>query len=303
MTDASRSPHTASAGAFAFLERLERHVAVDTSPDARALRAALLAHLRAEQAADAASGLVHQLAARALDVAETGVARASAPAEVRTSLAQSCVAERSDLEGAQAAVARTAMALLGERGGWIGTVADSATVRAALLAAHAAGRAPRALVAEGRPALTGRALAAAAGGAGIPTWLMVDGALPLLLSQATLLWLGASAVTDRGAIVPVGSFAAALAAREHSVPVYVLAVRRKFLPAITTALRIDEARPDEVWDEPATGVRPRNVRNELIPLELLRGVAVEDEVLGMAEVALLARDRALPDVLAGPPAR
>jgi translation initiation factor 2B subunit (eIF-2B alpha/beta/delta family) len=294
------SDSTASAAALAFLARLERQAAVDTSTTAVALRDALLGFLRAEQRADPVSGLVHQLAARALDVAETGVTRAAAPADVRRSLAESCVAERADLGSARTALVRAATALVSERGGWIATVSDSATVRAALLAAHAAGRAPRALVAEGRPALAGRGLAAAAGAAGIPTWLLVDGALPLLLSQATLLWLGASAVTDRGAIVPVGAYAAALAAREHSVPVYVLAARRKFLPASTPVLRIEESPPAEVWETPPAGVRPRSIRLELLPLELLRGVVVEDEVLGQAEVALLAQDRALPEALARP---
>src|SRR5256885_8266549 len=33
------------------------------------------------------------------------------------------------------------------------------------------------------------------------------------------LWLGADAVTDQGVVNKVGSYAAALAAREHSVPV------------------------------------------------------------------------------------
>ena len=292
-----------SAGALAFLDRLERDLATDVSTDPPALRAALLVRLRAAQAADAANGLVHQLAGRALEVADAALGRGESPAGLRAQLAASCAAERLDLSGARAAVARTAAGLLGGRGGWIATVADSRTVREAVLGAHATGRGSRLLVGEGRPGLSGRDLAAAAGDAGIPTWLVVDAALPLLLSQAAMLWLGAGAVTDRGAIVPVGGYAAALAAREHSVPVYVLAVRRKFLPALTGALRIDEMPPEEVWDAPPPGVRARNVRAEVLPLELLRGLVVEDEVLGASEAATVARERPLPDELARPPAR
>src|SRR5262249_47710433 len=97
----------------------------------------------------------------------------------------------------------------------------------------------------------------------------------------------------------LGSYAAALAAREHSVPVYALAERRKFLPAATAALRIVEMPPDEVWEEPAAGVQPRNIYFERVPLPLLRGVVGEDVVLPPGEAAALARERPLPGELAG----
>jgi methylthioribose-1-phosphate isomerase len=115
-------------------------------------------------------------------------------------------------------------------------------------------------------------------------------------------WLAAEAVTDRGAIVAVGGYAAALAAREAGVPVHVLAPRRAFLPASTPALAIAERPPEEVWDAPPPGVRARNVRCEMLPLALARGVAVEDGVLGPGEAAQLARERPLPGPLGGPAA-
>ncbi len=301
MAPAAAAPASATERALAFLSRLARWAAVDVSPALPELRAALGAHLRGEQAADAASGLVHQLAARALEIVDAGALRGEEPPAVRAELARSCAAEQADLAAARAAVARTATALVTERGAWVATLSFSTTVRAALLELRGLGRAARALVGEGRPLLGGRALAAALGDAGVPTWLVVDGALSMLLSQASVLWLGADAVTDRGAIVPVGGQAAALAAREHSVPTYVLAPRRKFLPAATAALRIDERPPAEVWDAPPAGVRPRSVLAEVLPLALLRGVVVEDGVLGGTEAATVARERPLPDELAASP--
>jgi hypothetical protein len=116
-------------------------------------------------------------------------------------------------------------------------------------------------------------------------WLVVDAALPMLVSNTQAVWIGADAVTDRGVINKVGSYALALAAREHSVPVYALAGRRKFIPASTPALQILEMPGSEVWDEAAHDVKPRNVYTSWCPLELLRGVVVEDAVLGMSEVA------------------
>jgi translation initiation factor 2B subunit (eIF-2B alpha/beta/delta family) len=287
--------------ALAFLEDLERWSATDASASAPALHGALLARLRTAQAAQPTMALVHQLAARALDVAAAGIAREDRPADVRAHLAQSCAQERRDLTETRAAVARTAAALLSERGGWIATLSSSAIVREAFRAAQRAGREPRALVAEGRPRFEGRVLAAALAAAGIPVWLVADAALPLLLSHAAQLWLGADAVTEAGVVNKIGSFAAALAAREHSVACYALAGRRKFLPAATPALRILEMPPAELWDSPAPGVQPRNVYFELVPMALVRGIVVEGEVLGPTEAATLARERPLPEALAGAP--
>ena len=287
----------ASDVALAFIVDLERWLAVDMSGSAPALRAGLLGWLRGAQQAQPTMALVHQLAARALEVADAGLARGDGTAALRAALAQSCEAERNDLIAARGAVARQAAVLVTDRGGWIATLSSSSVVRDALLEAQRTGREPRVLVAESRPRCEGRALAAALAAAGVPVWLVVDAALPLLLSQARMVWLGADAVTDQGAFNKLGSFAAALAAREHSVPVYALAERRKFLPAGTPALKIVEMPAAEVWDAPAPGVQPRNVYFERVPLSLLRGVVVEDAVLSPGEAAALARERPLPGEL------
>jgi len=284
--------------AHGFLDALERWVATDSSRSAPELHVSLLRWLRAAQAAQPTMALVHQLAARAFDVAAAGVARGDRPPDLRAHIAAACASERRDLAEARESVARTALALLSERDAWIATLSSSASVRAALLAAKRAGREPRALVAEGRPRLEGRALAASLAAEGIPVWLVVDAALPLLLSHASQVWIGADAVTEAGVVNKVGSLATALAAREHSVPCYALAGRRKFLPAATPALRIVEMPPAEVWDAPAPGVQPRNVYFELVPMALLRGIVVEDGVLGATEAATLARERPLPEELA-----
>lgn len=284
--------------AEAFLHELERWAALDTSTSAPALRQSLLGWIRQAQASQPSMALIHHLSARALEVADTGVQRAAGVADLRAHLAQSCTAERADLVASRSAVARTACELAPDRDSWIATLSASGVVRDALLLLAERKRKPRALIAESRPRVEGRSLAAALAAAGIPTWLVVDAALPMLLSQTSAVWLGADAVTDRGVINKVGSFAAALAARESSVPVYALAGRRKFIPASTPALRIEENPSEEVWEEPPAGVLPRNLYFELVPLELFRGIVVEDGVLGPTEAALLASERPLPDELA-----
>jgi len=280
-----------------FLDELERWCGTDRSGSAVALRVALLAHLRAAQAAQPSMGLVHQLAARALEVADAGVRREDSAPALRESLALSCAAEREDLARLVAGTAEWAVRLLRAPGPWIATLSMSGAVAAAFRLAHARGLKPRALIAESRPRFEGRDLAAALAADDIPTWLVVDAALPLLLSQAAAVWLGADAVTDRGVINKIGSFAAALAAREHSVPVYALAARRKFLPASTRALRIDEMPPEEVWKDAPEAVKPRNLYFEQVPLALFTGIVVEDGVLGATEAAALARERELPGEL------
>ncbi|MEO5618157.1 MAG: hypothetical protein ABIS67_10330 [Candidatus Eisenbacteria bacterium] len=280
------------------LDDLERWCGTDRSPSSPALRAALLAHLRGAQAAQPTMGLVHQLAARALEVADASVRREDRATELREHLARSCAAERGDLDRLALGTADWAVRGLKDSGAWIAALSSSGAVAAAFRLAHARGLKPGALVAESRPRCEGRDFAAALAADGIPAWLVVDAALPLLLSQAGALWLGADAVTDRGVINKIGSFAAALAAREHSVPVYALASRRKFLPASTGSLRIEEMPPEEVWAEAPAPVKPRNLYFELVPLALFTGIVVEDGVLGASEAAALARERELPTELA-----
>jgi translation initiation factor eIF-2B subunit delta len=285
--------------ALAFLAELERWAAIDVSTTAPAFRIALLTFLRGAQAAQPSMALVHQLAARALEVTDAGGRRGETPPALRDEIARTCEAERGDLARVRMALARQACGLLDRREPWIATVSSSGAVREALLEAQRRNLAPRALVAEGRPLLEGREMARVLAQAGLPVWLMADAALPMLIGQATQVWIGADAITDQGVLNKVGSFALALAAREHSVPVYAIAERRKLIPATTPALRIVEMPPEEIWDEPAAGVRPRNVYFEVVPMGLLRGIVVEDAVLPPGEAALTARERPLPDELMG----
>ena len=301
MTAFERDRESGSGGvARAFLDALERWTLTDRSPDAPALRAALLAWLREAQAAQPSMALVHQFAARALAVADTAVARADRPEELRGHLAASCDAEREDLARAVAEAAKVAAQLVSAKEPWVATLSASEAVLASLRELAKGGRKVRALVAESRPRLEGRDTARALAASGVEPWLVADAALPLLVSQASAVWLGADAVTDAGVLNKIGSYTLALAAREHGVPVWAIATRRKFLPAATSSLRILEMPAGEIWDEPASGVRPRNVYFEMVPLSLLRGVVVEDGVLGVTECQVAAKDRGLPDELAAP---
>ena len=284
--------------AGAFLNALERWAAMDRSAGAAALRSALLPWLRDAQAAQPSMALVHQLAARALAVADAGVARGDGAADVRAHLAASCAAERADLARAVADAAKVAAELVTRSEPWIATLSRSDGVEKAIQTLAARGGRPRVILGESRPGLEGRLAAAALAAAGIEVWLVADAALGLLVSQASAVWLGADAVTELGVVNKIGSYALALAAREHGVPVWAIAVRKKLLPGTTGALAIAEQPAGEIWDAAPPLVRPRNVYFEMVPVSLLRGVVVEDGVLGATEIAVAARDRELPAELA-----
>lgn len=294
---------TSGSGAVAarFLSDLQRFVANDRSATTAELRGKLYEWLRQAQAGAPSFALVHQFAARALSVANAASQRGDSPADLRAHIAQSCHAEAGDLVAAVEGVARTAAASITTSEPWIATLSSSSAVLAALRLLQREGRKPRVLLAESRPRLEGRDMAAALAADGIPVWLVADMALPLMMQQANALWLGADAVTEHGVLNKIGSFAATLAAREHGVTVHVLAHRRKFLPAATRALAIAEMPPEELWDKPAAGVRPRNIYFEMVPMKLVRGICTEDGVIGASEALLVAQDRALPDELESAP--
>ena len=126
MNDFARDRHCGSTDvARAFLDDLRRWTERDRSTSIPALRAALLAHLRTGQAAQPAMGLVHQLAARALDVADSSARREDGSPALREHLANSCAVEREDLERLGPAVAAWAVKTLEGSGGWIATLSSS----------------------------------------------------------------------------------------------------------------------------------------------------------------------------------
>ena len=282
-----------------FLSEFERWLGADRSASAVVLRSAVLQWLRAAQAAQPTMALVHQLAARALAVAETGAARGDSPLDCRKNLLESCAAERHDLEIATSSAAKFAAGLVTQKDAWIATLSASGVVARTIAELHARGQRPRVLIAESRPNLEGRAQAAALAALGIPVWIVADAALPMLLQQAAAVLIGADAITESGVINKIGSYIAALAAREHGVPVWALGVRKKLIPADTQALGIQEMAPAELWGGAPEGVRPRNVYFEIVPITLLRGVVVEDSVLGVGELRVAVADRELPAELAG----
>ncbi|MBI4328284.1 MAG: NUDIX domain-containing protein [Chloroflexi bacterium] len=125
--------------------------------------------------------------------------------------------------------------------GTVFTLSSSSAVRQAL--EKAAPPLERVIVAESRPGQEGFRLAEHLAGLGISVEVVADAQTAAALRRCTVAIIGADAVlADGAAINKVGSLLAALAAREATVPFYVLADTMKLAP--WTLLTV----PPEVWE-------------------------------------------------------
>ena len=274
------SPQTelVARGVAWLMERVARSAAGDTATWQRELVAAVreLAHGQPAMAA------FFTLGTRALQVAAAADRDAAAVAERAARVREALVAWGTDWSAASARLVLEAQACL-PASGWVATYTRSSLVERALLAAHGEGRPVRVLLAESRPALEGRALAATLARAGIPLWLAVDGSLGLLLPQAGAFWIGVDAVRERTFVTKAGTYALLLVARELNLPVYAFAQRAKFLPDRCRRMHLPHRSAAEVWEEAPPGVNVVNLAFEEVPLSLVRGVVTEGGMLGPQE--------------------
>jgi translation initiation factor 2B subunit (eIF-2B alpha/beta/delta family) len=243
----------------------------------------LAAAARAEADAQPAMAAFVALGTRALLVARKAQDESAPPAEAAGRVVAALEAWRRDFVLAGEEIVRRAAELI-PTSGWIATTTRSSLVERSLLAAHATGRPVRVLCSESRPMFEGRMLAETLAGAGVTTWLAVDGALGLLLPQAGALWLGADAIRERTFVSKAGAYALLLVARELNVPAYVLAQRAKFLPDRCRRLTLPRRDPAEVWPDAPAGTNVVNVPFEEAPLSLVRGVMTEGGFLGPREI-------------------
>lgn len=199
--------------------------------------------------------------------------------------------------GAQ--VAEEALALIPE-GSTIATLSHSSTVIYALLHAQRAGRHFSVLCAESRPALEGRITAEKLAAKGLPVTLMTDMALVAALSEADLVLLGADMLTSAGLVSKIGSYALALAAHQHNVPLYVLCSSKKFAPTGYVPPPQREWGRRGLWEEAPRGVAVRNYFYDFVPLDDITGVVTEQGVLPAATIEAWLAVRKVHAALAPP---
>jgi methylthioribose-1-phosphate isomerase len=170
------------------------------------------------------------------------------------------------------------------------------TALAPIYLLHERGRAPHVLVPETRPLLQGSRLTAwELTRAGVPCTLISDGMIAsrLRLGDVTCAFVGADRIAANGDTAnKIGTYALALAARAHGVPLYVLAPTSTIDPATPdgAAIPIEERAPEEVagWRGQRTAPAAVAVWNpafDVTPAELITGIITDRGVVPPAELA------------------
>ncbi|NIB98390.1 initiation factor 2B [Halobacterium sp. R2-5] len=162
------------------------------------------------------------------------------------------------------------------------TLSCSGTVAAALRDADP----ERVLVAESRPGAEGVGVAEAFA-EDFDVTLTTDANVPAVVAEADAVLVGADAVFPDGRVVnKVGTRAAALAARDADVPIFVVCASDKITPE---PLPVEDGNPESLYD----GDAPLDVRNpvfEVVPGRLVDGVVTEHGRLDSGDVARAAEE-------------
>jgi methylthioribose-1-phosphate isomerase len=170
------------------------------------------------------------------------------------------------------------------------------TALAPLYLAHERGRPVHVLVPETRPLLQGSRLTAwELGRAGIPATLIGDSMIASRFRRGDVAaaFVGADRIARNGDFAnKIGTYALALAARAHGVPLYVLAPTSTIDPATPdgASIPIEERGADEVAGyrgqraAPA-GVGVWNPAFDMTPAELVTGIVTDRGIVPPAELA------------------
>ncbi len=152
-----------------------------------------------------------------------------------------------------------------EDGDLIITHCNSAATTAVLKAAFDQGKRFKVFVCETRPRFQGRITAKTLSGIGVPTSLIVDGAVRSFMARMDKAIVGADAVAANGAVVnKIGTSMVALAAHESRVMFFVAAETYKFSPEtmLGQLVKIEERGSSEIISQKELKRMPKvTVRN------------------------------------------
>ncbi len=198
-------------------------------------------------------------------------------------IASTCRAFIERLERANKAAGAAAAGLIPD-GGTVLTHSFSSAVLRALRKARAEGKQFGVVCTESRPVREGVALARELGASGVPVRLIADAAVALFLPEASLVLVGADAVTAGGVVNKIGTAPLAALARIRRIEMYALCGSEKFFPSDCEPPREKPRNPREILDAEIPGVAAVNYYFDLTPLEHLAGVITEEGVLGPEDV-------------------
>ena len=173
-----------------------------------------------------------------------------------------------------------------EDGDCIITHCNSATVTAVLKTAFNQGKAFKVFASETRPRFQGRITAETLSAFGIPTTLIVDGAIRLFMEKMDKAIVGADAVAANGAVVnKIGTSIMALTAHEFRVPFFVTAETYKFSPEtlLGQPVKIEERDYSEVIPKEELRKMPnvtiRNPAFDVTPPEYINLIITERGII------------------------
>ncbi len=249
-----------------------------------------------ETAATAAQGVLHRVRAlrpsfalpQRLALLCSAAIKSTPPLELSARLSALLDAERRRLDASPREIAARAAPILPLRG-TVATVSAGETVRATLLAAHAAGRVARVLIAESRPLREGVGLARALAAAGLDVAVVADAALPGLVDAQTTGLVGADRLTEDAMIGKIGSYPLALALARIRRPLLLTADTGKILPRSLAPEAEEVFDPEEILEsagftEGGRTIAVRNVYFESVPLRLVSRVITEEGIWTRGDV-------------------
>jgi translation initiation factor 2B subunit (eIF-2B alpha/beta/delta family) len=160
----------------------------------------------------------------------------------------------------------------------------SSTVLRALLHVRSEGRHFGVICTESRPLYEGRTLAEELSRADIPTTLVTEAEIGLVVERVDVMIVGADAVSLKGLVNKAGTYGLALVARAHERPVYSLCGTQKFLPEQYPYFDIERKDPAEVWPAHPPEVTVLNYYFDLTPLRYVSSLVTEEGPLQADEL-------------------
>lgn len=157
------------------------------------------------------------------------------------------------------------------------THSRSSTILQGLAAARAMGKNFNVFVTESRPMMEGLKLAEELAGQDMRVTLIADAGVASVMQQVGLVLVGADLITPRTVVNKIGTRLIALAARERSVPIYVVADYSKLINLLPHNLPAEPKRePGELWSDAPSNVMVMNRYFEETPLESFNGIISEE---------------------------
>jgi translation initiation factor 2B subunit (eIF-2B alpha/beta/delta family) len=292
--------HAARAGREVM--RVLTEVAVDNHSStleelAGEIEAAVAALLRAMPAYAPPLNVIHRIMSRV----EEALERQASAGDLRAGVANDAEDYRRWSQGAREKIAHHGAALIPD-GATVFTFTLSETTLHTLVTARDVGKMFSVLVTESRPNNDGLVTVTKLAERGIPASVSVDACMGELVPQADIMMVGAEAImADGSAICKVGTYPAALVARAHGVPVYVIVDTMKFnvTSLFGLPLRLDTINANDVLDSDES--RHVTVVGHLFdrtPMELISGIVTERGILNPAACLAVFEGMSLSESLA-----